>query len=427
MMRVNAILLLSGGVILTSADLPAQPRILDRVVAVIDKEIVMESELNSQVDFFVFNNRVDPKTPDLKRQVLEAMINEKLILAKAVEDSIAVTDDEVTQQLDALIQQRVQQAGSERRLEESYGMPINRLKREFRDDMRKQLLVSRMQQAKFANVQAARREVEEFYATYKDSLPNAPEQVELYHIFRVPRASDEAKSTVRAAAQTVLDSIKAGGDFASFAKRYSQDPGSASSGGDLGFIRRGQLVKEFEEEVFGLKQEQLSRIVETSFGFHIIQLLERRGETVHARHILFKVGQDPRAEDSTIAFLRSLKDSTLQGTRFSDFAKRYSEDVETAPIGGYLGTYSIEQLDQSLQSTVRLLNSGEISDPIRVQYGTNFGYHIVYLKNRIPEHATNLTDDWKRVEQIATNFKRNKEYQKWIAELKQDIYWEVRL
>lgn len=427
MMKANVLLLLMGGLILVSADLPAQPRTLDRVVAVIDKEIVMESELNSQVDFFVFNNRVDPKTPDLKRQVLDAMINEKLILAKAVEDSIAVTDDEVTQQLDALIQQRVQQAGSERRLEESYGMPINRLKREFRDDMRKQLLVSRMQQTKFANVQAARREVEEFYATYKDTLPKVSEEVELYHIFRVPKASDEAKSAIRIKAQSILDSIKAGKDFADFARRYSQDPGSASSGGDLGFIRRGQLVKEFEEAVFGLKQEQLSNIVETSFGFHIIQLLERRGEMVHARHILFKIERDPKAEESTIAFLKLLKDSTAQGTRFTDFAKRYSEDVETAPIGGYLGTYGIEQLDQSLQSTVRLLNSGEISEPVRVQYGTNFGYHVVYVKTRIPEHTANLTDDWKRIEQIATNFKRNKEYQKWITELKQDIYWEVRL
>ena len=426
-MRTKLTLLAMGVLISASGDLQAQNRILDRVVAVIDKEIITESELNSQVDFFVFNNRVDPKTPDLKRQVLEAMISEKLILAKAVEDSVVLTDDEVTQQLETLIQQRVQQAGSERRLEELYGMPINRLKREFRDDMRKQLLVNRMQQTKFANVQVTRREVEEFFATYKDSLPKVSEEVELYHIFRVPRPSDEAKSAVRTKAQTILDSIKAGGNFADFAKRYSQDPGSAGSGGDLGFIRRGQLVKEFEEVVFGLRQEELSSIVETSFGFHIIQLLERRGETVHARHILFKIERDPKAEDSTITFLKSIKDSAAHGASFVDLAKRYSEDVETAPIGGYLGTYSIEQLDQALQSTVATMKPGDISDPIRVQYGTNFGYHIVYLKNSIPAHTMNLTDDWKRIEQVASNFKRNKEYQKWIAELKQDIYWEIRL
>lgn len=413
--------------VIVSVQLHAQRRVLDRVVAVVDKEIITESELNAQVDFFVFNNRVDPQTPNLKHEVLEAMVNEKLILAKAVEESIAVSDEEVSQQLDVLIQQRIQQAGSERRLEELYGMPVSRMNREFRNDMRKQLLVGRMQQTKFSNIQVTRREVEEFFATYKDSLPKVPEEVELYHIFILPKASEDAKSKARAKAQSILDSIKAGGDFAEFAKRYSEDAGSAASGGDLGFIRRGQLVKEFEEAVFGLKQEQLSNIVETSFGFHIIQLLERRGETVHARHILFKVERDQKAEETTITFLKTLKDSITAGTSFADLAKRYSEDVETAPIGGYLGTSTVEQLDQSLLSTIKTINPGEISGPIRVKFGTNFGYHIVYLTKRTPEHKMNLADDWKRIEQIAANFNRNKEYQKWIMELKQDIYWEIRL
>lgn len=164
----------------------AQPqlRVLDRIVAVIEREIITESEVNAQVEFFVFNNRVDPNTPGLHRQVLESMINEKLILAKAEEESVVVTDAEITQQLDALIQQRAQQVGGERRLEELYGMSIGKMKREFRDDMRKQLLVSRLQQTKFGAVQVSRREVEDFYATYKDSLPQVPEEVELYHIDR---------------------------------------------------------------------------------------------------------------------------------------------------------------------------------------------------------------------------------------------------
>ena len=353
--------------------------------------------------------------------------NEKLILAKAVEDSIVVTDDEVNQQLDALIQQRVQQAGSEQRLEELYGMPITRIKREFRDDMRKQLLTSRMQQKKFADVQVSRREVEEFFATYKDSLPKVPEEVELYHIFLIPKASDQAKAAVRAKAQLVLDSIKAGRDFAELAKRHSQDPGSAAASGDLGFIRRGQLVQEFEEVVFGLRQEQISNIVETSFGFHIIQLIERRGETVHGRHILFKVERDTTAEHATIERLKSFKDSVAHGATFADLAKRHSEDAETAPVGGFLGTFTIDQIDQSLATVIKTMKPGEISDPLRVEFGKNYGYHIVFLKKRTPEHAMNLTDDWKRIEQIATNFKRNKEYQAWIAELKQDIYWDTRL
>lgn len=404
-----------------------QQRILDRIVAVVEREIITESEVNSQVDFFVFNNRVDPNTPNLHRQVLETIINDKLILAKAEEESVVVSDDEVTQQLDALIRQRAQQVGSERRLEELYGMPISKMKREFRDDMRKQLLVSRLQQTKFGNIQVSRREVEAFYASYKDSLPIVPEEVELYHIFRLPKASTEAKAILRAKAQTILDSLKRGGDFADFAKRYSEDPGSANTGGDLGFIRRGQLVKEFEEVVFRLRENELSNIVETSFGLHIIQLLERRGESVRARHILFKIEHDESAEQNTIAFLKALRDSALQGESFTVLAKRHSEDAETAPLGGYLGTLPIDQLEPSLATTIKPLKPGEISEPVAVKFGARTGYHIVYLKNRIPEHRMNLTDDWKRLETIAANMKRNTEYQKWIEELKTDIYWEIRL
>lgn len=426
MRRLASILTICLGL---SAIVPlhAQQRVLDRIVAVVDREIILESELNAQIDFFVFNNRVDPQTPDLKRQVLEVMMNEKLILAKAVEDSIVVSDEDVNEQLDVLIQQRARQVGSEQRLAELYGMTVGRMKREFRDDMRKQLMVSKLQQKRFADVQVTRREVEEFLEEYRDSLPMVPEEVELYHIFVLPKAGADVKAAVRARAQAILDTIGAGGDFAEFAKRYSQDPGSASLGGDLGFIRRGQLVKEFEEVVFSLREQELSRIVETSFGFHVIQLLERRGESVRARHILFKVEQDQSAEENATAFLNSLRDSISAGASFSELAKRHSEDSETAPIGGYLGKFTLDQLDESLVATLRQLNPGEISEPLRVSYGMSFGYHIVYLKRRIPGHPMNLSEDWKRVEQMAASFKRTKEYQAWITQLKQDIYWDIRI
>jgi len=157
---------------------PAQET-LDRIAAVVDNEVVLLSELDAQVQFFVLNNRLDPNTPGLRAQVLESMITEKLILAKAIEDSIVVSDEEVQQQLDAVIQQRIQQVGSESRLEELYGMPLSRIRREFRDDMRKQLLAQRLRQQKFGTLQVGRFEVEEFYGTYRDSLPRVPDEVQL--------------------------------------------------------------------------------------------------------------------------------------------------------------------------------------------------------------------------------------------------------
>jgi peptidyl-prolyl cis-trans isomerase SurA len=406
----------------------AQERVLDRIVAVVGRECILQSDLNAQIDFYTLNNHIDASTPGLKEQVLQAMIDKKLMLAQAQQDTtITIRDEEVTSQLDALIAQRVQQVGSEQRLEELYGMPIAKMKREFRDETRNELMVQTLQQNKFADVQASRSEVEEFYREYKDSLPKVPEELELYHIFRLPKIGGEARAATMALAQRILDSIKAGGDFADFARRYSQDNGTAQYGGDLGFARRGQFLKEFEEAVFSLKENEVGKIVETPLGLHIIQLLERRGESVHARHILFKLQRTAADEESTKTFLRGLKDSVLHGANFMDLAKRYSEDKETAPLGGLLGSFPITQFDASLLKVVKDMNEGEVSDPVEIDYGTSKGYHIVYLKKRIPEHQINLTDDWSRLETLATNAKKNLEYQKWVEQLRSEIYWDIRL
>lgn len=410
--------------------LPAQQEVLDRIVAVVGKEFILLSDLNAQAEFFGFNNKVDPATPGLKEQVLDAMINEKLVLSEALVDTnLSVTDDEISQQLDALIAQRIAlpQVGSEKRLEEMYGMPISKMKREFRDDMRKQILVQKLQQSRFGGLQVSRREVEEFYATFKDSLPSVPEELELYHILRIPKIGEASKRLVQARAQGILDSIKAGGDFAGFARLYSEDRGTAADGGDLGSWRRGQFVKEFEEIVFSLKDKELSGIVETSRGYHIIQLMERQGELVHARHILFRVGLDSTGVQETIALLRLLKDSAAAGASFSELAKRHSEDKESGPLGGFLGKYTTDQFDQSILTPIAGLATGGICDPVEVATGSNTGYHIIYVKQRIAGHTMNLQDDWKRIEQLATGNKKNTEYQQWLKKLRGEIFWNVRL
>lgn len=169
-----------------------QPVVVDKIVAVVGKQPILLSDLNSQVEFYIFNNRLDVSTPGLKQQVLDVMINDKLMLTKALDDTtISVSEDQVTNQLDALVAQRIQQVGSEKKLEELYGMPLSKMKREFREETRNQLLVQALQQNKFGDLQPSRREVEQFYAKYKDSLPNVPEQLELYHIFRVPQIGDK--------------------------------------------------------------------------------------------------------------------------------------------------------------------------------------------------------------------------------------------
>jgi len=403
-------------------------QVVDGIVAVVGKEPILLSDLNSQIELYTFTNRIDPKTPGLKEQVLDALINEKLILAKAQDDTmITVSEDEVNSELNSQIAQRVQQLGSEKRVEEAFGMPMSKLRREYREGMRKQILAAKWWEAKKILITVSRREVEDFYSQFKDSLPRVPEELELYHIFMIPKTSGSTKIQLKQTAQQILDSIKAGGDFAEFARRYSDDAGTKSSGGDLGFVRRGEFFSEFEEAVFSLKDNQLSDVVETPLGFHLIQLLERRGEQVHPRHILFKFKRDASETDSTIAFLKILKDSASHGTNFSDLAKRHSEDKESALMGGFLGQLPVTQFDKNILDATKDLKAGDISDPVEVVAEKNRGYQIIYLKKRIAEHSMSLDDDWNRLEMLATSYRRNLEYQNWIKKLRSEIYWDVRL
>jgi peptidyl-prolyl cis-trans isomerase SurA len=293
--------------------------------------------------------------------------------------------------------------------------------------MRKSLIANRLQQQRFGITQISRREVEEFFTRYRDSLGTVPEEVELAHIYIEPKPSETARAAARQKMQTLLDSLNAGVDFGELATRHSQDPGSAGQGGDLGFVRRGLFLPEFESVVFSLAEHQRSGIVQTKYGLHIIELLERRGESVRARHILLRVERTPTDDDSTVAFLQSLRTRALAGEDFASLARRYSEDKETAPVGGSLGTVELSQIEKAFYATVAALNEGEISQPVKLSAGNSAGYHIVWMKKRTREHPASLEQDYPRIETLALNFKRNREYQAWLQELRGSIYWESRL
>jgi len=400
---------------------------LDKIVAVVDKEIITDSDLQERITYIAIQNRLDAKSPELRKQVLEGMIADKLVLAQAILDSVNVTEEEVTHALDQQFQNFIRQAGSEQQLEKIYGKPVARMKREFRPEMRKQLLIQRIRQQREANLAVARREVEEFYEAYKDSIPKVSEELELSHIFMVPKPDSALQEQAHKKLNAIRDSIVAGGDFAEFAKRYSQDP-SAPSGGDLGWAKRGLVfVPEFEEAVFALKEKEISPVVKTEFGFHLIQLLERRGESVHARHVLLRTERGPASDSAAVKQLRSLRDSILAGKSFAELARKYSEDDETKTEGGDLGRVAIDQLEPDFASVVKDMKAGEISQPHRVTLRNSYGYQIVLLKKRVPAHAVNLTDDYRRVEQMALYLKRNRQNAEWVEELKKNIYWDMRL
>jgi len=404
----------------------SQQRVIDRIVAVVDKEIITESELNERVNMLLFQSKMESATPEMRRDVLNSMIADKLILAQAIIDSIEVGDDEVNQALDQQISNLIRQAGSEQRVEEYYGMPISRIRREFRDDMRKQLVIQRMRQTREATIQVTRREVEEFYETYRDSLPRVPEEVELSNIFLLPKADSALQVQSERLLKAIRDSVMRGSDFGALARQYSRGPG-AESGGELPWAKRGELLREFEEVVFSLSEGEYSQVFTTDLGLHLVQLLERRGESVRVRQILLPLPKGTASDSTAVARLQELRTQVQQGASFADLAKKYSEDEETKMLGGDLGRVSLDQLDPEFRTVVQTLEAGTISEPHRVAVGNSYGYQIVWLRQRIPAHSMNLTDDFRRVEQIALYFKRNEKFNAWVEELKQNIYWETRL
>lgn len=422
-MKIKILLL----IVLTTLTLSAQ-QTLDKIVAVVDNEIILQSELDFQIGVYASQRQVDINTPGLKEQILNSMIEEKLIYAQADLDSILVSEDEINQRIDYQINTFTQQYGSIANIEKIYGMSIDRIKRELRDEVKKSLMSQRLQEKNFGKVEATRREVEDFYKSFKDSIGTIPEKVVIYHIFQNPKASEKLKKKFYDKAAALLDSIKAGKDFSELAKKYSDDPGSAAQGGDLGFVKKGVFYPEFEGAAFQLKVGELSGIVESPVGYHIIQMIERRGESINTRHILVKIKADENADLQSIDFLSEVRDSLQKGLgTFQYYAKKYSEDKDTSPFGGELGTFYISQLDKSLLDAVGKLKEGEIGFPKRLEYAPGtYGYHIVWLKSRVAQHKASLDSDYTEIKKLADDYKKQKEYLKWIDKIKSKIFWEVR-
>jgi peptidyl-prolyl cis-trans isomerase SurA len=414
--------------ILLTVSLTAQ-QIGDKIVAVVDNEIILKSDLDFRVYYETTQKKLNPQDPQIVKAILNQLIEEKLLYAQAELDSVTVTDDQVNQRVDYQINMMMQQYGTKERVEQLYGMPLEKIRRTIRDDIRKMLMADFVREKKFSGIQVSRIEVEEFFNNFKDSLGMVPERFQIAHIFLNPRTGERVKLKARELALSLLDSLKKGADFAQLARKFSNDPGSASQGGDLGFVKRGVFYPEFEAAAFALAPKQLSGVVESPVGFHIIQLLERRGESIHCRHILIKLKADDEADLKAIEFLNDIRDSIIRNVNtFEFYAKKYSDDKENSRFGGELGTFEKNQLDKSLLDIIFKMKENDISFPKRLDIDNNaYGYHIVKLLKRTPEHKANLDQDYIEIKRLAEYYKKQKLYSKWMDELREKIYWDVRL
>ena len=408
----------------------AQPgKIIDQVAAVVGNKIILRSDIEQQyLQYIGQGNYANEK---IQCDILDQLLLNKLLLNQAILDSVEVTDAQVQDRLDRNMEYFIQQFGSQEKLETFYGKSVLELQDEYRPLVRDQLLAQSMQQKITRDVTASPIDVKNFFESIPpDSLPYISAEVEYAQIVKQIPVSNEAKESIKEKLLGYKKRVENGEEFSTLAVLYSQD-GSAKNGGELGFKNRGDLVSEFEAVAFRLKTGQISDVVETKFGFHLIQLVERRGERINVRHILLK--PEISAEDivAVKASMDSLAALIRSGKRtFSEEAQAYSDDIDTRYNGGNIvnqqnGTTRFEssQIDATVFFQLDKLQPGEISNPLLMS--TDEGkqaYKMFYLKSRTNPHKANLTDDYQRLQDAALQSKQAKTLDEWVNKKKSNIY-----
>jgi len=401
----------------------------DKIIAIVGNDVVLQSDLNFQLYTYMQQNNIQEVSNDMVQQVFQNLVSEKLMLAKAEQDSIFISTDEVNKQVEGRIREMVAQFGSEKNVEEAYGLTIPKIKNLLKDQTERNMKLTRVKQAKFGyGINATKPEVIKFYNDYKDSLPMVPETYDLSQIIRIPKITEDAKFIAREKAEKILDSLKAGGSFEELAKRNSDDSLSAIQGGALGKSKKGSFVKEFEDAAFLLKPGEISGIVESEFGYHIIKLNDKSGDFITCQHILVKFPRLEAADFTEINFLKDLKAKINSGqVTFNKAAVEYSQDPKTAADSGHIGKLSVTNLDQLEIAALTPLSIGEISDPVKVGDERYYGYYMYRVNDKFPEHKATLESDYVLIEQYAQRYKEQKLLGEWLEELKKTIYLEIKL
>ncbi len=395
--------------------------VIDSIAAVVDHEIILESEISYGISTLLLEAGIryptDEQLSEFRDQVLNAYITQKALLAKAEEETLRIEERMVQKEMDRKIAALVQQVGSEKKLEEYFGKPMRQIRHEMKEGVRDGMLIERLKQMHLMNVHVRRREVVDFYEEYKDQLPTEPEMVELSHILLQVEPSEAARQKALAKINRIKEALDSGANFDSLAVAESEDP-SASEGGSLGFTERGDLVPAYEEAAFELEPGEISDIVKTRYGYHIIRLLERQGERISSQHILIQLTPSEEDWERVRAQAVEILDKIRSGESFAELARKYSDDEETADKGGALELMPVENLPDEFRVVLEDLSKGEVSEPFR----TMFGIHLIRLDKKIEEHTISLAKDWKTIEMYATNQKREKVFNEWINELKKDHY-----
>jgi len=402
--------------------------IIDGIIATIGKEIILQSDLDKAYTEYAAQFSVQDEDEDEKCVVFEHLVYTKLMLHQADVDSIVITDQQVEAAINARMNYYLQLTGGDIKVIEKYfGKSAAEIKSEMRDIVRDQMYVEEVQDKITANITITPSEVKAFVNKYGvDSMRIIPATYEFGHILKTPTVSvgeiEEIKSKLEDYRERALRSGKSEQEFGMFARLYSDDPGSASKGGKLGFVERGTLYPEFEAVAFNLRSGEISHVVKTRAGYHIIQLIERRGESINVAHILLQPKPSPEEQVKVIEYLDSVR-KVIVNTKmdFSEAALTFSDDPNKQSGGWVINPYTLstkfdqESLEPTTFATLDKLIPGEYSSPvIYINEDGVVSYRLLFLKSKVAPHKANLVEDYDIIKNDALDEKKSSIIERWI-------------
>jgi len=412
---------------------------LDGVAAVVGEQIVLYSEVEALVQQTAQGRQAPP---ELWSRALDRLVDQRVVIDRARRDTtLNVTDDMIAQQIDREVAGLAAQVGGEEALVSVYGRSIDEIKALFRDDVRDQILLQMYQSRRLREVTITPGEVRSWFDQIPtDQLPLVPELVRVAHIVRIPEADEAGRAAVRTFAEALRDSIVAGqATLEQLANRHSDDPGNTNrdgskNGGLYTTLPLGDLEPRFRAAAAAAEIGAISPVFETPFGYHVLRVNEREGERISFNHILLAVESGDAEIETAQRYLETLRDSVALGVPFEALAREHSQDPYSAQRGGFVADPQTRQRDLNIdglgplwKSSLDTLEVGEISHAGEVQLldGTP-AVHIVLLQKRTPSHTLSIEDDYALLSQYALQEKQNRVLEDWVADLRRDVYVDIR-
>jgi peptidyl-prolyl cis-trans isomerase SurA len=412
----------------------AQDKVVDQIVAIVGSNIILKSDIEKM---FIDQQAQGITTEgDMKCEILENFLIDKLLIAEAELDTlIEVTDSQVNQQMDAQLQMYVAHFGSESAVENYFKKPIVEIRAEMQQVIRNQLLSSQMRNKIIQDVTITPSEVRQYFRNLpEEEIPTIPQQYEYAQITMKPKTDMEEENRVKSELRELKKRIEEGSSFAAMAVMYSEGP-SAGSGGEIGYLGRAQLDPEYAAVAFNLKGDKISNVVETEFGYHIIQLIDRQGEKINTRHILMKPKISPEAKEDAFMRLDSLASLIRkEEISFTEAARLFSSDKNTRNNGGIAisqhsmsSKFTIEELDGDVSKVLPSLKINEISDPFETidPESRQTVFKIIKLINKTDAHKANLQNDYQQLSDMFLEKKKEKILEKWISDKQSQTYIKI--